>query len=421
MSKIILFQPMAYSKYTGMPMGLLLTASNLTSYHDVVAVDLVATPLTDKEIISFIVNENPDFVLIGGTSISQPESYHIASLIKTNFPKIIVIKGGPHELFYPEQTAKHPEIDFVLSGDGETIPLLIEAILDGKQTEKIFYGTIHDLSNTALPDRLLLYNSNSDYYDFLGVSTAQIRMTRGCVFNCSYCSQGTFRSYSNDYILTDLENISQNGFLGVYWDDAIFTLDRKRLESLLPQVSEYKFTMGCITRAGVNTDKETLQLMKKSGFEYIWFALESGDKKIRKQFNRENTGIEEVRQAVANARKVGLQPMVNIIIGSALENENTIQITIDALKYIKPYGVSVSVFTIYPGHEGCDALTYENPINRDRRLMPFDEGYGGKILIEPATAEKWYHKIEDSLDSVGIKVLNFSDCRTPRMWQIPTA
>jgi len=38
-----------------------------------------------------------------------------------------------------------------------------------------------------------------------------------------------------------------------------------------------RLRMGCITRAGINTDSEVLERMHSAGFKYIWFGFESGD------------------------------------------------------------------------------------------------------------------------------------------------
>lgn len=419
MDKVILIQPQAYSKYPGMPMGLVHTASSLERDYEVMTFDLVATPMNDEQLSSLIMDEEPNFVLIGGTSPSHPEAYHIADIIKKVDKEITTIIGGPHELFYPYQTAKHWSVDFVLSGDGETAPLLMKRIRNKKQNDKVFYGSISDISNTSLPNRQLLYPKNPLYYDFLDKSTAQIRMTRGCVFNCAYCSQGKYGEYSNEYIFRDLENIEKQGFKAIYWDDAIFTLKRKRLDIILTRLKDYTFDMGCITRAGINTDLEVLELMYSVGFKDIWFGLESGDEEIRKSWGRKGVGINEIKNAVDNAKKAGLTPFVNIIIGSQMETDTTIQRTIDALNFIQPFGVSASVLTIYPVMKECIPTIYEKPINRDKRLMVFDEGYGGYILIEPGLAEKWYYEIKEKIEENGIKMLDSEDCKTPKYWELP--
>lgn len=423
MKDILLIQPFAYSKYPGMPMGIIHTASALESEHDVTVLDLPSTPKTDKELEEVVGNGDFDVVMIGGTSPSQPEAYTLAELVKKVNKNVIVIKGGPHELFYPHKTAQNPNIDFVLSGDGETAPELLRKIEKEEQNEKVFIGNLDNLNSTTLPNRQLLYPQNPRYYDFLGKPTAQIRSNRGCTFHCTYCSQGIYREYPLEYIFNDINQIAKQGFQAIYWDDAIVTLKRERLnailqhEAILQHLQGYSFTIGGITRAGVNTDEEILRKMYDAGFRYIWFALESANEGIRKKLGREETGTEKVKEAVKNAWKIGLRPNVNIIIGSPGESYESIQETIAALIEIRPYGVSTSVYTIYPGINGCDENAYEKPVNRDSRLMHFDEGFGGRILIDSGQAEEWYFYIAKEIArEAGIKMLDFKDCKTPKFW-----
>lgn len=416
--KIVLIQPKAYSKYPGMPMGIIYTATSLQEDYEVSVYDYNAMPDKKNLTLNILEENQPAVVMIGGTSPSQPESYEIATSVKAFNKDILVIKGGPHELFFPHQTAKHPDIDFIIKGDGEASPLLLQKIKSGEQKEKVFVG-ITDLNKSKLPSRQLLYKKNQNYYDFLGLSTAQIRSFRGCTFKCNYCSQGKYREYPLNLIFRDIEQIDREGFKAIYWDDAIFTLKKERFTQILQFLEKYNFRKGCITRAGINTTKDVLKKMYGVGFRHIWFALESGDENIRHSLDRSGTGDDVVKEAVDTAKEVGLIPYVNIIIGCKGETEESILLTQKALIYIMPYGVSTSVFTIYPGIEGCDAETYEKPINRDKRLMHFDEGYGGKILVTPEQAEIWYFQIANEIQKYNIKMLDFKECKTPKVWDLP--
>ena len=216
-----------------------------------------------------------------------------------------------------------------------------------------------------------------------------------------------------------MAQIEAHGFKGIYWDDALFTLKRPKVFELLNILQDTRFKMGCITRAGVNTDLEVLERMVDVGFRHIWFALESGSPEIRNTLGRKDVGVSRVKKAVDDARSVGLFPYVNAIVGSPGETDQTIGETIDALREIRPRGVSLSVYTCYPGMEGCDELTYEKPINRDQRLMYFDEGYGGKVLVDAGRAAEWYFRMSEAVYQVGTRVIGFSDCRTPPNWELP--
>lgn len=440
MSKVLVVQPWAYSKFPGMPNGLVVAASALQKAgHEVHAIHLHATPKTDMELESIIAEKGYEYVCIGGTSPSQPEAYTLARLAKKVNPAIITIKGGPHETFYAAKTAEHPEIDFVLQGAGENLPVFLERIKSGNLTSKMLRGGIYDsskaklpvaddphvsiadIANAPLPNRMMLYTQNPEYYNFLGVKTAQTRSFRGCVFHCNYCAQSslkdTYINYSWDYLTRDLDRLKSQGFKAIYWDDALFTLKRDRVFKLLDIVKPYGFSpMGCITRAGINTDQEMFERMYDAGFRLIWMSLESGDPNIRQSVlgRGKLTTPDDVKNAVQIAKEIGFMTFVNIIVGSPGETDKTIQNTVDALKYVRPDGVSASVYTMYPGVEGCDKNTYEKPINRDSRLKIFDEGYGGHIAVEPGLAVGWYHLISQEIVKSGINMLKIEDCSNPK-------
>lgn len=417
---VILIQPPAYSKYPGMPMGMLYVASVLTDKFDVTCLDWNATPLSINGYKEFVSAIAPLAVIIGGTSPSQPEAYAIARWTKEVCPPTFVIKGGPHETLCADRTAEAAEIDYVVRGAGEVTADLLVALEAGETpSRKIIDAPPPDASAFVALDRMLLFPKNPAYYSFLGPSTAQIRTTRGCVFHCSYCSQGAYLSYDLADIKDEVERVAAAGFEAIYWDDAIFTAHRERVRELLQYMRAHKFVMSCITRAGVNTDDALLGEMAETGFREIWFALESGSERMLKALGRKGVGVPEVAKAVQSARSAGLRTRVDIIVGSPGETDATVSETVEALKEIRPSGVSCSVYTRYPGAPDCRPELYERPINRDRRLMHFDEGYGGDILISPDQAEVWHQQMASELGASGIDFLGFEDCRTPRHWDLP--
>ena len=448
MSKILLVQPWAYSKFPGMPMGLVSVGSALEEAgHEVNAIDLAATPKTDRD-LEEIVSNGFNIVMVGGTSPSHPEALDIAKLVKRTNPEIAVVKGGPHEdahIKYAEQTATHPEIDVVVRGDGEAIASLVET---NKWNDLIKEGRIDyrkkildlklpmsdstTLADVPMPNRQLLYSQNPGYYNFLvdengkPLPTFQTRSFRGCTFRCTYCSQAVaYRQHSLAWIDNDLGRMKDRGFKAFYWDDALFTMNpngmlEKKL-GLLENNYNGDFTMGCITRAGVNTSEENFRRMYNVGFKLVWLSLESGDESILQEMHRDKTGPDVVTEAVKNAKKAGLQTYVNIIVGSPRESDVTIQHTIDAIKRIMPDGVSTSVYTVYPGSPislkgelPCPMDRYDKPMNRDARLMQFDEGYGGNIIVDPSQAVEWYSRIGKAIAQDGIVMLGFRECKTAK-------
>jgi radical SAM superfamily enzyme YgiQ (UPF0313 family) len=408
MSKILLVQAYAYSSFRAMPMGLIHVASELAVEHDVVVRDLCATPMNDSEFTALLEKENPGYVMIGGTSPSVPESFELARLAKEFNNGIITVKGGPHEdNGGSEDTLIDENIDIVVSGDGEAVAGLVRTIENGNYYPENFRGDF-DLSLLQLPNRMLLYPQNPGYYDFMGGRTAQTRTDRGCKFKCGFCVQGKLREYSDEYVVRDLEQISTEGFESLYFDNALFTLNRERIMRLLPEVARFNFNdIGCITGAGINTDVELLTAMAEVGFSYISMALESASTTMLEFIGKNWVELKIVKEAIGNAKGAGMRTSVNVMFGNPYELDEDVYATIDAILDIKPDAISPSIFTLYPGNRinPIDPNIYDKPINRNDAFKHFDEGYGGKVLISADRVEWIYEQLQERVVSQGIGLI----------------
>jgi hopanoid C-3 methylase HpnR len=163
-----------------------------------------------------------------------PEVVDLAKWLKTVVPDCLVFAGGHSVSFVAEQVLAHAEgaIDVVLKGEGETgAPALLAAAADRALREVPGAVTpdgpgrpprlVHSLDD-HLPARHL--GGRRRKY-FIGVMdpAASIEFTRGCPWDCSFCSAWTFygRSYrrlSPEAAVEDMARIAEPGVFIV--DDA---------------------------------------------------------------------------------------------------------------------------------------------------------------------------------------------------------
>ena len=116
------------------PLGLAYLAANLEKDgHDVSILDSPALELTKEGICEYI--EKNDFDLIGVTMLTPMyhRSIEVVQAVKTLFPDIKIVVGGPHPTILPEETLnENSEIDFAVLGEGELILLnLVRALENG--------------------------------------------------------------------------------------------------------------------------------------------------------------------------------------------------------------------------------------------------------------------------------------------------
>ncbi|HET9072237.1 MAG TPA: hopanoid C-3 methylase HpnR [Acidimicrobiales bacterium] len=293
-----------------------------------------------------------------------PDVVDLAKDVKAALPNSLVFVGGHSVSFVAEQVLEHAEgaIDVVLKGEGETsAPRLLEAWPDRALSEvpgavtMDGYGPPPKLLESLddpLPARHLTGRRNKY---FIGVMdpAASIEFTRGCPWDCSFCSAWTFygRSYrklSPEAAAEDMARIEEPGVFIV--DDVTFIkaedghaiadeLDKRKIKK------EYYLE----TRTDVLVrNQEVFARWKRMGLNYMFLGLEALDEEGLKAFRKRNTPKVNL-EALEVARKIGLTVAINIIADPDWD--------VERFEYVRAWAASVpeivniTVQTPYPGTE----------------------------------------------------------------------
>ncbi|HOL34955.1 MAG TPA: cobalamin-dependent protein, partial [bacterium] len=128
-------------------------------------------------------DEKVDMVGITTITSTAPRAYEIADEFRKR--KVPVIMGGIHPSVLPNEASLHA--DAVVIGEAEGVmDRLLEDFRSGN-LQKFYSSTERpDLSKLPLPRKDLLYG-NKFYREMDMVQT-----TRGCPFNCDFCSVSDF-------------------------------------------------------------------------------------------------------------------------------------------------------------------------------------------------------------------------------------
>ncbi len=354
---------------TGPPLGLAYLASMIREEHDVRIVDSLAEDFSHEDIEKIIKEYDPDVIGITSTTSMIPDAYAVAKMAKRINENVKVIMGGPHVTFAPDKTFEEcPYVDFIVRGEGEiTFKELIDALEKNRDPSNIL-GLSINMGNKVKnnPPRPLIKDVDTipmPSYDLLpmekyqadGVRFGTVITSRGCPFNCAFCSSSLqfgkrWRGHSDSRVIEELRYLYEKYRIReIEFLDDTFTLNRKRAMRIAKRLREegLDISWSGSSRVDIFTD-ELAQAMKKSGCHTIFFGIESGSQKTL-DFIGKGITPEQSISAVKKAKKHGIRALGAFVIGFPEETKEDIEKTI---KLSKKVGVDFAQFTIatpYPG------------------------------------------------------------------------
>jgi anaerobic magnesium-protoporphyrin IX monomethyl ester cyclase len=289
---------------------------------------------------------------------------HMAKVLRRNCG--FLVAGGPLPTLNPEEFLE--DFDVVVVGEAEqTLLDLINAVEKRDALSKvkgIFYreeaqvirnaqrGFVEDLDTLPFPARDLFDNESykNHYRKKFGYTSTSIITSRGCPFNCDFCSRAVFgnrfRARSAENVVDEVETVQALGYDRMWFADDCFTLDRKRLLGICDEVirRRLKVQWECLSRVDT-IDTETAQRMKEAGCIRVFFGLESGNDAVLALMQKQAT-TNKARKAVSVTKSAGIQVGAFFIVGYPGETDDTV---LDTLRFASSLPLDYLSFTLpYP-------------------------------------------------------------------------
>lgn len=348
------------------PLGLELVAAAVRhAGHDTKLIDLQAS--THAELYRLLDDFRPDAVLFGMNYLANvPEVIDLCKAVKKRLPRTLTCVGGHSASFTAKDLLEHAkgDIDCVVKGEGEEASVrILEAWRDDPKNLHLLDGVmtpfgegpppkqIHSL-DALRPARDLLPNRKKYFIGVLDPA-ASIEFSRGCPWDCAFCSAWTFygRSYRKvapEICGEDLASIREEGVFIV--DDVAF-IQAEHGNAIADQIEKrnIKKRFYLETRGDVLLrNKELFVRWKKLGLEYMFLGLEAIDAEGLKAF-RKRVPLGKNFEALEYARSLGIMVAVNIIADPDWD-EARFQVIRDWALSV-PEIVNITVNTPYPGTE----------------------------------------------------------------------
>jgi len=357
-----------------MPNGALASlAGNIDPHHKTAIADLILVQSSVVATVERLMRDfQPDVVGLSVMTFQRATAFKIARLVRRLRPAARVVAGGYDPSLAPQAYDICSEIDFLVRGEGEqTFCELLRVLEHGDAVEPIAGLSVRTPGGfTHGPERpiarlasnpLRLPNRASrvlDGYTLMGRQVDVVETSRGCTFDCSFCSiiemRGrNFNVYPIDRVLADIADARDRGARAVFLVDDNITLDVHRFESLCRAIIErglndIEYLVQAMTSPLAQHGATLAPLMKRAGFRYVFLGIENiletdldflkaRAKNARREHGRTigNATIE----AIDHLHRHGLFVVGGLIVGNPDDTRESIEANLEfAWRYVDwPY------------------------------------------------------------------------------------
>jgi len=298
----------------------------------------------DERIEKIPFDEPTDLVCITVDSFSAYRSYKISAEFQSRGIKVIL--GGMHASLLPDEASQHA--DSIVVGDAE--PVWNQMIKDFKESnlQKIYHAPFGLPQEGCFPNRDIFKGKK-----YLPVSMLQF--SRGCKFNCSFCSVSQFFNHSHtcrkmEDVLYEIEKDKLKTILFV--DDNMVS-NKAELKVFLKELIPLKVKWASQSSMDLTGDKELMKLMADSGCIGNLIGFESININTLKWFNKSPNikNFDNYKKELEIFRDYGFLTWASFMIGNDFDNLDTIEKTVEFAIKNKFTLAFFHILMPYPGTE----------------------------------------------------------------------
>jgi radical SAM superfamily enzyme YgiQ (UPF0313 family) len=339
------------------------------------------------------------------------ECLKLAQIIKTRFPKAVVLLGGPEASGLSDYLIHtYRFVDYIIKGDGE------------ESFTKFLLYLLHKTARSEVPGLVCLnragetlFNPNGsppdihrlpspyaaeDYLDYLDNChepvTVTFETTRGCPFRCRYCCWGSqrVRFHSLDRVQNDLERLLSHPAVGrIYITDSDIFLNKKRGKMILKFLLNKNYrNIPVIFEVNPEIlDEETTRLIAQFHEDEFAFGLQSSSPSVLESINRRFNPL-RYKENITRLKRYNpdIRIWFSLIIGLPGDCLTTFKESLAFAISMEPSSLYIHEFLCLPGSEFFDA----------------QEKYG--ILCQKEAPHKLlYHRTFGKRDYLKAKELGF--------------
>lgn len=428
--KILLIEPNieGYALMPTMSLAIIKAFINEKTEHKAKIVDLIFNKNNWKDYLKEkLTKEKPDLIGMSVLSFNYTQALKIAGFIKKNF-NVKIIFGGVHCILSPEEVINNKQVDMLCIGEGEEVlKELLDNELNCNKLEGIWYkkngkiiknkqrNLIEDLDKLPFPD---WEDFDMKKYFLINNNHLPIMASRGCPYNCTYCSNHALRKKlkgkyvrfrSVDNVLEEIElrikRYFGKGMKYLFFYDDTFVMYKDFVLEFCRKFKEKGFHKLIKWNVNVRADlvtEEIIKAMKEAGCYEVRMGVEAGNDYIRNDVYKRRMNKEQIFDAVKIIKKHGLQLRIQMILGAPYE---TIDMMNESFEMAKKINADYELFPILmplPATEIKEICEKENLIEKDR-FENYQDMFINPVVKTKYASKKDIKKIVNKIRNYQIK------------------
>jgi len=261
---------------------------------------LVSGKNPDRYFTNLVKDLKPDIIGFSSMIFQFKHLLSLAKIAKSINPNVTTVFGGYYPTIDYDTIAENSDmkhIDFLLSGEGE---ISFNAFIKAFKTDRDFsnipgityiekgnvihipHNCLANLDELRLPDRDARIIKKG--FHCMGLKADVIETSRGCVYECNFCSIGimygkSFRKYKIERVLKDIKDAKQRGARALMMTDDNITIDGNRFKELcdaikLSGLNDIKYFLQASIR-GIKNTKGLVKAMADAGIKWVFTGIEN--------------------------------------------------------------------------------------------------------------------------------------------------
>ncbi len=337
--------------------------------HDVVIYNPALAPVDWDDV------HTAELVGISSTTSTIPESYDISDDLRARgIPTVI---GGSHVTFMADEALRH--VDYVARGEGgETIMLELIDALEGRRDLSTVTGLSFTRDGAAVHNELHPRCADLDTLPWPDIDMivgheklfrTPIMTSWGCPFACNFCSVTAM--FGRKYRFRSAENvvaeIKDKRPEEIFFYDDNFAANKKRLKRLLQLMIDEGITVkwGAQVRTDVVRDPELLDLMQRSGADFVALGLESVNQDTLDRFEKSQT-VDDIKNAVRVLHDYGIRSHGMFVLGADTDTARSVHDTVTFALDNHIDTLMLNILTPLPGTEVYEQIDAEGRLLEKR-------------------------------------------------------